>query len=242
MYFSLDDVIAFLPNLLHGAVITIVVSLSAFAIALVCGLVLGIMRIAHVLPIRWLAACYIQFIRGTPLLLQLFFIYYVLPYANIVLSPFVAGVAGLSMNYAAYMAEVFRSGIQAIPKGQWEAAAAVGMSRGLMMRRIILPQALRIIIPSIGNFFVSIFKDSALVSVLTLRDLMFSGQLLASSTFKHFEIFAMVAVIYFLISYPTAKFVEWIEFRFDIKRARPAPKVRRKLRQPAAEIAQGVAP
>jgi polar amino acid transport system permease protein len=93
-----------------------------------------------------------------------------------------------------------------------------------MMRRIILPQALRIIIPSIGNFFVSIFKDSALVSVLTLRDLMFSGQLLASSTFKHFEIFAMVAVIYFLISYPVAKFVEYIEARFDVRRRRPVAK------------------
>ena len=224
MYFSFADVITFLPNLLHGAVITIVVSLLSFAIAIVAGLVLGIMRISWLLPIRIAAACYIQFIRGTPLLLQLFFIYYVLPYGGVVLSPFVAGVAGLSMNYAAYMAEVFRSGIQAIPKGQWEAASAVGMSRRLMMRRIILPQALRIIIPSIGNFFVSIFKDSALVSVLTLRDLMFSGQLLASSTFKHFEIFGMVAVIYFAISYPAAKLVEYIEARLDISRRRsPVP-------------------
>ncbi len=148
------------------------------------------------------AACYIQFIRGTPLLLQLFFIYYVLPYAGIVLTPFVSGALGLTLNYAAYMAEVFRSGIQAIPKGQWEAGSSVGMSRQLLMRRIILPQAIRIIVPSLGNFFVSIFKDSALVSVITMRDLMFSGELLASATYKHFEIFAMVAVIYFLISYP----------------------------------------
>ena len=151
------------------------------------------------------AACYIQFIRGTPLLLQLFFIYYVLPYAGIVLTPFVSGAMGLTLNYAAYMAEVFRSGIQAIPKGQWEAGSSVGMSRRLLMRRIILPQAFRIIVPSLGNFFVSIFKDLALVSVITMRDLMFSGELLASATYKHFEIFAMVAVIYFLISYPDGK-------------------------------------
>jgi polar amino acid transport system permease protein len=90
------------------------------------------------------------------------------------------------------------------------------MSRHLLLRRIILPQAVRIIIPSLGNFFVSIFKDSALVSVITMRDLMFSGQLLASATYKHFEIFTEVAVIYFLISYPTAKFVEWIEAKVDI--------------------------
>jgi polar amino acid transport system permease protein len=216
MIFSLDDMIEFLPSLLEGAVLTIAVSLLSFVLALVFGLATGIARISRVPPLRVVAACYIQFIRGTPLLLQLFFIYYVLPYAGIVLSPFVSGAMGLTLNYAAYMAEVFRSGIQAIPEGQWEAGASVGMSRRLLMRRIILPQAIRIIVPSLGNFFVSIFKDSALVSVITMRDLMFSGQLLASATYKHFEIFAMVAVIYFLISYPTAKFVEWIEARIDI--------------------------
>ena len=216
MIFSIDDMIAFLPSLLHGAMITIAVSLLAFGLALVFGLVTGIARISRLMPLRVVAACYIQFIRGAPLLLQLFFIYYVLPYAGIVLTPFVSGLTGLTLNYAAYMAEVFRSGILAIPKGQWEAGQSVGMSRRLLMRRIILPQAIRIIIPSLGNFFVSIFKDSALVSVITMRDLMFSGQLLASATYKHFEIFAEVAVIYFLISYPTAKFVEWIEAKVDI--------------------------
>jgi polar amino acid transport system permease protein len=216
MIFSLDDMIGFLPTLLRGALLTITVSLLAFGLALVFGLAIGIARISRLAPLRVVVACYIQFIRGTPLLLQLFFIYYVLPYAGIVLTPFVSGALGLTLNYAAYMAEVFRSGIQAIPKGQWEAGQSVGMSRRLLMRRIILPQAFRIIIPSIGNFFVSIFKDSALVSVITMRDLMFSGQLLASATYKHFEIFAEVAVIYFLISYPTAKFVEWVEVKADI--------------------------
>jgi ABC-type amino acid transport system permease subunit len=139
-----------------------------------------------------------------------------------VLSPFVSGVMGLTLNYSAYMAEVFRGGILAIPKGQWEAGLSVGMSRKLLMRRIILPQALRIVVPAIGNFFVSIFKDSALVSVITMRDLMFSGQILAAATFKHFEIFAMVATIYFLISYPSAKLVEYIEARLDISRAQAA--------------------
>jgi len=134
------------------------------------------------------------------------------------MTPFESGVIGLTLNYGAYMAEVFRSGIQAIPKGQWEAGSSVGMSRRLLMRRIILPQAFRIIVPPIGNFFVSIFKDSALVSVITMRDLMFSGELLASATYKHFEIFTMVAVIYFLISYPVAKFVEWVEAKIDITR------------------------
>lgn len=219
--FSLDDMISFLPTLLQGAWLTIMVSLLSFALALVFGLMFGLMRLSRLLPVRIVAAIYIQFIRGTPLLLQLFFIYYVLPYVGITLSPFISGVIGLTMNYSAYMAEVFRSGIQAIPKGQTEAGQSMGMSRQLLMRRIILPQAIRIIVPPLGNFFVSIFKDSALVSVITMRDLMFSGELLASATFKHFEIFTMVAVIYFLISYPTAKFVEWIEVKLDISKRRP---------------------
>src|ERR1700753_650301 len=156
--------IQFLPPLLHGALLTIAVSLLAFSLAMLCGLATGIARMSRICPLRFVAAIYIQIIRGTPLLLQLFFIYYVLPYNGLVLSPFVSAIIGLTANYAAYMAEIFRSGIQAIPKGQWEAGAATGMSRRLLMRRIILPQAIRIIVPSLGNFFVSIFKDSALVS------------------------------------------------------------------------------
>src|SRR3984957_16039047 len=127
MYFSLSDMITFLPPLLKGAYLTIVISLLSFGLAIIIGLLVGIARISRLLPLRILATPYVQFIRGTPLLLQLFFIYYVLPYAGIVLTPFVSGVLGLTMNYAAYMAEVFRSGIQAIPKGQWEAGSSVGM-------------------------------------------------------------------------------------------------------------------
>lgn len=219
---SLEELISFLPRLLEGAWITITVSLVAFALALIVGLLLGVARMSRFWPLSFLAAVYVQFIRGTPLLLQLFFIYYVLPYGGIILSPFASGVSGLTINYAAYMAEVFRSGVQAIPKGQWEAGRSLGMSGKLLMRRIILPQAFRIVIPALGNFFVSIFKDSALVSVITMRDLMFSGQLLAAATFKHFEIFALVALIYFIISYPTAKLVDYIEARLDVHKVRGA--------------------
>lgn len=216
--FSLKEMVSFLPTLLHGAGITITVSVVSYVLALIVGLLFGMARMTRFWPVRIVATAYIQFIRGTPLLLQLFSIYYVLPYAGIVLSPFAAGVLGLTVNYSAYMAEVFRSGIQAIPPQQWEAARSLGMSRRLLMRRIILPQAIRIVIPAIGNFFISIFKDSALVSVISMRDLMFSGELLASATFKYFEIFTLVAIIYFVISYPTAKLVDYVEARLDIAR------------------------
>jgi His/Glu/Gln/Arg/opine family amino acid ABC transporter permease subunit len=220
MYFSIEDMISFLPALLRGAELTIAVSLLAYVLSLIVGLLVGVARISRYWPLRALATPYVQFIRGTPLLLQLFFIYYVLPYAGLILEPFTSAIWGLTINYSAYMAEVFRGGILAIPKGQWEAGLSVGMSRRLLLRRIILPQALRIVVPALGNFFVSIFKDSALVSVITMRDLMFSGQILAAATFRHFEIFTEVAVIYFLISYPAAKLVEYIEKRLDISRAK----------------------
>ena len=204
-----------LPPLFSGAGITISVSVLSYAVALVLGLLLAFARRSKFPALRWSAAAYIQFVRGTPLLLQLFFIYYVLPYVGIIFSPFIAGVIGLSINYAAYMAEVFRSGINAVPRGQTEAGASLALSGAQIMRYVVFPQALRIVIPPIGNFFVAIFKDSALVSVITMRDLMFSGELLASSTFKHFEIFTIVAVIYFLISYPAAKLVELVEWFTD---------------------------
>ena len=221
---TVEEMISFLPRLLEGTWVTISVSLISFVLALLVGLMFGVARMSRFWPIRFVAGVYVQFIRCTPLLLQLFFIYYVLPYSGITLSAFTSGVTGLTLNYGAYMAEVFRSGVQAIPKGQWEAGRSLGMSKSLLMRRIILPQALRIVIPALGNFFVAIFKDSALVSVITMRDLMFSGQLLAAATFKHFEIFALVGLLYFLISYPTAKLVDYVEGRLDVHKARPGAK------------------
>jgi ectoine/hydroxyectoine ABC transporter permease protein EhuC len=212
---AFNELSSLLPPLLQGALVTVEVSVVSYLIALVAGLAIGLARISRFSPVRMLAACYVQFIRGTPLLLQLFFIYYVLPYANVVLSPFQAGVLGLSLNYAAYMAEVFRSGIAAVPKGQSEAGVSLALTNTQLMTYVVIPQALKIVIPPIGNFFVAIFKDSALVSVITMKDLMFTGQILASSTFKHFEIFAIVALIYFMLSYPAAKLVEAIERKLN---------------------------
>lgn len=216
--FSISDLGPLLPPLLQGAMVTVGVSVVSYLCALCLGLAVGLARISRLWPVRMVAAAYVQFVRGTPLLLQLFFIYYVLPYAGVVFTPFQAGVLGLSLNYSAYMAEVFRSGIAAVPKGQTEAGVSLALSNLQLMRYVVIPQALKIVVPPIGNFFVAIFKDSALVSVITMKDLMFTGQILASSTFKHFEIFTIVAIIYFLLSYPAAKMVEAIERKMDKQR------------------------
>jgi len=209
--FSIEEMITFLPPLLKGAYLTIAVSLLSFGLSLIAGLILGIARISRYWPLRALATPYVQFIRGTPLLLQLFFIYYVMPYSGVVLSPFVSAIIGLTANYGAYMAEVFRSGIQAIAKGQWEAGSAVGMSRRLLMRRIILPQAIRIVLPTLGNYFIGLFKDTALCSVVSIQEVVFTAQILAARNFQYFTLYTIVGVMYFAVSFPAARLVGYLE-------------------------------
>ncbi len=216
MQFLMQDLIDFSPSLLLGAWVTIKLTCISMIGALQLGLMIGLARNSTLALSRVTARIFIDFVRGTPLLLQIFYIYYALPMIGIELPAFEAGVIALSVNYSAYLAEVFRAGIQAIPHSQKEAAQSLNMSGFLVMRRVVLPQALRIVIPPIGNYFIALFKDSALVSVISVADLMRSGQLIASTTFKHFEIFTFVAILYLLISYPVAWFVNSLEQRFKI--------------------------
>jgi polar amino acid transport system permease protein len=220
MAFSLNDMAEFLPYLLAGTWVTVQLTIVSMAIALVLGLFLGMARASERALLRLPAATFIDIMRGTPLILQIFYIYYALPLIGIELEAFISGVIALSLNYAAYLGEVFRSGIQAIPKGQWEASYSLGLPQRLTMQKIVLPQALRIVIPPAGNYFIALFKDSALVSVISLSELMRSGQLLAATTYKHFEIFTMVAVIYLAVSYPASWLVSWLERRFRIGHVR----------------------
>ena len=226
--FTWADVRSFLPDLLRGTEVTIRLTLLSMIVALIVGLVIALARLSRRWWLRVPATVYLEFIRGTPLLLQLFYIYYVLPVFGVKLPAFTAGVIGLSLNYGAYLSEVYRSGILAIPAGQREAAASLGMSHVLIMRRVILPQAIRIIIPPVGNYFISLFKDSALASVITIREVMRTGNLLAASTFKHFQIYTMVALIYLAISYPASLGVTWLERRLSLSTERePGPGWRR---------------
>jgi polar amino acid transport system permease protein len=216
MDFSVSDTIEFMPRLLWGALTTIEITLLSIVLAMALGLVLAVVRSSSSKMVTLPATIFVDLIRGTPLLLQIFYIYYVLPLAGVTLDAFTAGVIALSMNYAAYLSEVFRSGIVAVPAGQREAAWSLGIPARETMTRVVLPQAIRLVIPSVGNYFVSLFKDSALVSVIALTELMRAGQLLASSTFKHFEIFTIVALIYLAISYPATWLVRWVERYFKI--------------------------
>jgi ectoine/hydroxyectoine ABC transporter permease protein EhuD len=221
--FNFRDAGSYLPDLLRGALISVELTLSVMALSLVFGLIVALARLSRVAPVRTAATVYVEVIRGTPCMLQLFYIYFVLPAFGIRVGPFAAGVVGLTVNYAAYLSEVYRAGIQAVARGQVEAALALGMSRRKMMRLVILPQALRIVVPPLGNYFISLFKDTALASTITVKELIFSGQIIAATNFQYFTIFTIAGMIYLALSYPGSLGVQYLERRMRIGyRRRPA--------------------
>ncbi len=201
----------YLPLLLKGALVTTELSVLAMALAVVLGLTLALGRLYGLAPVRWLATAYIEVIRGTPLLIQLYLIYYGLPNFGVRLTAFAAAVLGLGCNYAANEAENYRAGIQSIPRGQMEAALALGMTRAQALRRIIIPQAVRIIIPPVTNDFIAMFKDSSLVSVITMVELTKVYGMLAMSTYDYLGLGLMTAGIYFALSYPASLFAARLE-------------------------------
>jgi ectoine/hydroxyectoine ABC transporter permease protein EhuD len=206
----------YLPDLLRGALVSVELTLTVMALSLVFGLIVALARLTRFRAVRTVATTYIEIIRGTPALLQLFYIYFVLPAFGIRFPPFTAGVIGLTLNYSAYLSEVYRAGIQAVAKGQLEAAQALGMSRSVMMRLIILPQAVRIVVPPLGNYFISLFKDTALASIITVKELIFTGQIIASTNFQYFAIFTIIGAIYLALSYPGSLGVQYLERRMKI--------------------------
>ena len=201
----------FLPAFAKAAVVTMQVSVTAMLIAMVVGLALALARIFAPKYLSLLAACFIELMRGTPVLIQLFFIFYGLPGMGIMLSPFWAGAIGLGLNYSAYQAEIYRAGLFAIPRTQWEAALALGMTRGQAMKQVMLPQAMRIVIPPITNDFISLLKDSSLVSIITMVDLTKAYGQLAATYYDYVGPGLMVAVIYLLLGLPFVKFSRYAE-------------------------------
>jgi len=203
----------YLPLLLRGAVTTVELSVLAMALAIVAGLALVLLRLYGIAPLRWASMAYVEVIRGTPLLIQLFLIYYGLPEIGLRLNPFFAGIVGLGLNYAASESENYRAGIQSIPHGQTEAALALGMNRWQVLRHVVLPQSLRLVIPPVTNDFIAMFKDSSIVSVITMVELTKVYGMLAMSTYDYIGLGLMTAGIYFALSYPASIFANWLERR-----------------------------
>jgi polar amino acid transport system permease protein len=212
----LSQVLDFIPILLKGAYFTVQITAAAIVLSTVWGFILSLgLRSAS----RWIyipSRIYINIIRGTPLLVQMFYVYFVLPDLGIRLTALQAGIVGLSLCYGAYHAEIFRAGISSIHQGQWEAAKAIGLRSRQIMARIILPQAARVILPPIGTSFIILLKDSSLASAITVRELTRSGQLLASTTFQNLRVFTLVALIYILMTQILALAIHRAERKFRI--------------------------
>ncbi|MHA2621675.1 MAG: ABC transporter substrate-binding protein/permease [bacterium JZ-2024 1] len=208
------------PNLLRAAGLTILLSTISMMLAMGLGLLLALTKLYARRFLSWLATAYIEVYRGTPLLIQLYILYYGLPNVGISLSPVFAAILGLGMNYAAYEAELYRAGIQSVSRGQMEAALSLGMSPALAIRRIILPQAFRIALPGVTNDFIALFKDSSLVSVIAMVELTKTYTILAATTLQYLELGLIVAAIYFGMSFPLSILARKWESALKGKRGR----------------------
>jgi cystine transport system permease protein len=199
-FIDLDLIVKSAPFLLKGAGYTVELSLGGMIFGLAFGLVIALMRLSSQRPLRLLAHFYVSFIRGTPLLVQLFIIYYGLAQFGLRLDPIPSALIGLSLNVAGYTGEILRAAITSVDKGQWEAAKALGLTWSQSMRLVILPQAARVALPPLGNSFISLVKDTSLAATIQVPELFRQAQLITARTFQIFTMYLTAAVLYWLIS------------------------------------------
>jgi His/Glu/Gln/Arg/opine family amino acid ABC transporter permease subunit len=219
--FKFADFVLYLPTLLEGAKLTVLLSLATFCLAIAIALLVALGRLSRFRPLRIVLTAYVEFIRGTPGLVQIYYIFYVLPVWGLTLNAALAGILGLGLNYGAYLSEVFRGGIKSVPPTQREAATTIGLTYFQTLRFVILPQAFRNVLPPTVNYFLSLFKDTSLLSVITIQELTFSGLLLISTTFNSFVILTEIAIIYFVMCYPIALLSTYLEYRLHRRGRQP---------------------
>ena len=216
------DYAVFLPQLLRGAVLTVEITILGCLLAVVMGVLAALARLYAPAPVRWIANIYVEIFRGTSALVQLFWLFFVLPQFGLTMAPFLVAVLALGLNVGAYGSEVVRGAIQGVARGQWEATKALNMTRAAALRRIILPQAFVAMIPPWGNLFIELLKATSLVSLITLSDLAFRAQTLNQATFKTVPIFTLVLLIYLALSLALTIGMRFLETRaaFGLARGR----------------------
>jgi len=210
----LRDATNFLPLLLQGVKYTLIVAAGSLVLSTILGLAWALMRVSGIAWLGWIAKIFVNILRGIPILVQLFYIYFVLPEFGIALSALQAAIIGLGVAYSAYQSENFRAGIEAIDHGQIEAAKSLGLGWLLTMRHIILPQAIRLVLPPYGNIMVMMLKDSSQASTITVAELTLQGTLIASSTFKNMTVYSLVALLYLAMCLPLMALTSWLERRY----------------------------
>jgi len=209
-----------LPTLGQGLIVTIQATILGTIVAMIIGMVFAILRRSESRLIGRTTGFIVEFIRGTPLLVQLYFLFYILPDAGILLSPLVAGVIGLGLHYGTYMAEVYRTGIDNISRGQWEAAKAVNLSKRQTWVNIIIPQAVPPMIPALANYFIAMFKETPLLSAITVVELMNQARSVANFNYRYVEPMTMVGVFFLIVSVPAVILLRKLESRYSGRESR----------------------
>lgn len=203
-----------MPTLLHGLKLTLIVTFLSAIVAAVLGLAFAIARRSPNQLVARPVTFLVEFIRGTPLLVQLYFIFYVLPDAGILLPPLAAGVIGMGLHYATYTAEVYRAGIENVARGQWEAARATNLTTRQTWEHVIIPQAVPPMIPALANYLIAMFKETPLLSAITVLELMNQAKSVANSSYRYIEPMTMVGVFFLAMSLVSVVFLRWLEHRF----------------------------
>lgn len=217
MTFDWSVIWTYRAQFLDGVVTTVLLTILTMAISIPGGMCLMLLRLSPNRLLQTLATAYVEFMRSTPLILLIYWSFYVLPVATgISINPFATGLIALSMIVSAYNSETFRAGVGSIRKGQWDAARALGMAPSQVLITVVLPQALRRVLPIFASTWVSLFKDTSLISVIAVSELSYVSLQLRAQTFRILEILTAMACIYWLLGYPQAKFVDWLNRRFGV--------------------------
>lgn len=206
-----------LPRLAAALLVTLQATVLGMALALVLGLALALARRSRRALLAWSAGAFVEFVRSTPLLVQLFFVFYALPDAGLRLPPMAAGVIALGVHYSAYCAEVYRAGIESVPAGQWEAAVALNFGRWQTLRAVVLPQAIPPVVPALGNYLVAMFKDTPLLSAITVVELLQTAKLIGAESFRYVEPLTLVGVLFLALSLASAAVIRRVERRLRVE-------------------------
>ncbi|HEX7052756.1 MAG TPA: ectoine/hydroxyectoine ABC transporter permease subunit EhuD [Burkholderiales bacterium] len=216
MIFDLSYAWRIAPRLVEALGVTLQATVLGMAIALTLGLALALARRSRFRALAWATAFFVEFVRSTPLLVQIFFLFYVLPEAGVRLSPLAAGVSALGIHYAAYCSEVYRAGLESVPQAQWEAAAALNLGRWRTLAAVVLPQALPPIVPALGNYLVAMFKDTPLLSAITVVELLQTAKLLGAQSFRYVEPLTLVGLLFLALSLAAAALVRLAERKLRV--------------------------
>ena len=217
MHFDWGYAGTILPVLVDGLAVTLQATVLGMAIALTLGLALALARRSRLRFIAWPVAGLVEFVRSTPLLVQVYFLFYVLPEAGLKLTPLATGVLALGLHYAAYCSEVYRAGLEAVPRGQWEAADALNLGRWRTLAGIIIPQAIPPVVPALGNYLVAMFKDTPLLSAITVVELLQAAKLTGAETFRYVEPLTLVGILFLALSLASAAVIRRVEARLRLE-------------------------